>query len=394
MRLFAGAVYNEAVLLTTTTLQKVMLNRMHFITVVLWLSFQMATVAAQQVTTPITLLGERADVIIIGNVEHVTTGTASSYMKIHLRADHLIHGQVSGVSIIAEVPESFANEHSVDIRQGDDGLNSYWIGKRGMWFLEFTGGGYRILPMETGLCSPDRLYLPAPTLEYMKDTGETLQQQLLGYLVQWYELLSNPTVRDGNFLLDNLQHADRQNLLAAISPLTCSPSRTHQVIGLTAALRLSSDDAIAIVTKDLEALRRDPEFGLIMNALEGYYQPHGEKSIGVLQELVKLHTDTIGVDAAAGAALAKIKTKAVLPIMAELLESKDPQAQLRAASFFGLYTMFADANGVLRDSGPAGPYCTAETQRHTPRRASSLDVADYSRFWTQWWQANRDTLGF
>ena len=103
---------------------------------------------------------------------------------------------------------------------------------------------------------------------------------------------------------------------------------------------------------------------------------------------------SLGVDVAAAAALAKIRTKEVLPAMAELLDSKDPQAQLRAASFFGLFTLFADKHGNMPEGGPRGPFCTPQTRAYMPRRDSTLTPAEYAEFWKGWWSDNQGALDF
>jgi hypothetical protein len=91
-----------------------------------------------------------------------------------------------------------------------------------------------------------------------------------------------------------------------------------------------------------------------------------------LQRLIALHAGVPGLDVATAAALRKIGTKAVAPAMAQLLESGDPQAQLAAASFFGTYSLLADANGDFPDSGPVGTFTTAETKQFTFRTNSAL----------------------
>jgi hypothetical protein len=64
--------------------------------------------------------------------------------------------------------------------------------------------------------------------------------------------------------------------------------------------------------------------------------------------------------------------KAILLAMARLLGSGDQEAQLRAVQFFGKYTIFADAQGNMRDSGPQGPlYAAADLIKFASRRGWS-----------------------
>jgi hypothetical protein len=131
-----------------------------------------------------------------------------------------------------------------------------------------------------------------------------------------------------------------------------------------------SDSAIATLARELPTLPAHPKFDRITEALYTYYQPHGDSSMGVLQQLVSLHSDAAGIDAATGSALQKIGSKAVLPAMAELLDSRDPQAQLRAAWFLGYFTLFAAAAGNIgHEIGPWG--LGRDPTSHAPRRFRS-----------------------
>jgi hypothetical protein len=80
--------------------------------------------------------------------------------------------------------------------------------------------------------------------------------------------------------------------------------------------------------------------------------------------------------------------------MLMLLDSKDPDTQLRAARFLGYFTLFADENGSLPGTGVKGPLATADTQQFTPTKGSAITAAQYAQFWKVWWSQNYAKLGF
>ena len=100
-----------------------------------------------------------------------------------------------------------------------------------------------------------------------------------------------------------------------------------------------------------------------------------------------------GINAAAAAALAKVVDKQTLPVKAELLKSSDATAQLRAARFFGVFSLFADSHGYVSGGGPMGPFATDQTRLYTPDRDAGITPQEYSQFWQQWWARNRTLLG-
>jgi hypothetical protein len=132
---------------------------------------------------------------------------------------------------------------------------------------------------------------------------------------------------------------------------------------------------------------------LVTGALAVRYQPHGAASIPALKQIIDQHSAVPGIDAAAGSALSKIVVRQTLPVMAELLNSSDPTAQLRAASFFSLFTLFADSSGNVSGGGPMGPFATDQTRQYTPRANSGITPQQYSAFWQQWWAQNHNVFG-
>ncbi len=351
---------------------------------------QVVLVAAQWKPVPVTVLQKRADVIVLATVEGIIGTDKAALPSVQLRVERVLQGQSATMTMVAGVVPPTSDQPLPRPSILAPGVT----GRRGVWFLRSETTGYQVLPLVEGLYSDRDLCLPVNGPPAATAPGETVDQELLAYLVGWYQSLQSPSTLEDEILLANLQNGDTQELLAAISPLMDSTSNTQRIIGLTAAIRLGSDAAVSLMAENLADLRSNPRFPRITDALGLFYEPHGASSIPVLDRLIELHTDVAGVDAAAGAALAKIRTKAVLPAMAELLDSKDPQAQLRSASFFGLFTLFADKDGNMPEGGPRGPLCTAQTRAYMPRQDSTLTPAEYVEFWKGWWAQNRVVLGF
>jgi hypothetical protein len=185
-----------------------------------------------------------------------------------------------------------------------------------------------------------------------------------------------------------------QDSLTAANSLIGSLAVADQILGLTAAIGLGSDSAVTALSASLNVVGMSPKFYLITDALAILYQPHGAASIPVLKQIIDQHSTAPGIDAAAGTALSKIVVKQTLPVMAELLNSSDPTAQLRAASFFGFFALFSDSSGNIPGGGPMGPFATNQTRQYTPRTNSGITPRQYAQFLQQWWAQNHALLGF
>jgi hypothetical protein len=181
--------------------------------------------------------------------------------------------------------------------------------------------------------------------------------------------------------------------LSAANSLIGSPTVASQIMGLAAAIGLGSDDAVAALSTSLDVVGSNPKFYLIRDALAISYVPRSVRSISVLKQVIDRHSAAPAIDAAVGAALSKLVVKETLPVMAELLNSSDPTAQLRAASFFGLFTLFADSTGTVSGGGPMGPFASDETRLYTPRKNSGISPQQYSQFWLRWWAEHRTLVG-
>jgi hypothetical protein len=122
------------------------------------------------------------------------------------------------------------------------------------------------------------------------------------------------------------------------------------------------------------------------DAIGLYFRPHGTDAVRPLERIAALRLDAAGLDAAVGKALQKIGSKDVLPAMALLLDSRDPEAQLRAAAFFAYFAKFG--------GNPAGAFDSPAVDRQMPGKNSTETPAEYAQFWKAWWTGNKESLGF
>lgn len=158
---------------------------------------------------------------------------------------------------------------------------------------------------------------------------------------------------------------------------------------------MGSDDALLRLAEEVETLRLDKKFDRITDALNTYYQPNGDSSIGPLRQLVELRSDASGLDAAVQKALQKIGTKEVVPLMVKLLDSQNANAQLGACWFLAYYMQRAGSDGhPNRKSDGIHPFASEENKRYWPVQGSEIPTVVYVSYWKTWWAQNREKLGF
>ena len=202
---------------------------------------------------------------------------------------------------------------------------------------------------------------------------DSKDSQLLRYAVRWYQSLKIPTPGDDARLFKSLDSA---------------------AVGIAVSIPLGSEDAVNMLCDQIEFLASSPKLHRLLDALGMYYQPRNTGAVPALLHISALHVAIPGMDAAVGSALQKIGTRSVLPAMAELLDSHDPKAQIRAASFFANFAMFADEHGNIPGGVVPGPLASAATAANTPRQDSGESPSKYAQFWKVWWSLHRAEPGF
>jgi hypothetical protein len=341
---------------------------------------------------PVTELRKQADIVAVATLEAVDESQGIEVVQ--LRLIRILQGQPGSLSINAIVSPSQTPGLGRAAAPKTGLVPRSVVGLSGVWFLKATAnGGWEVVQLDSG--TYQQIHTSLPVDNSLEVPSGSVDRQLLVYLVRWYQSLPDPPRIDQDFrLFGSLDQADPQDALFAITPLIGSLRLDHHGIGLATAIRLGSVDALSTVAREAEALRSNPRLSHITDAIGTYFKPQGAAAIVPLQQLAALHSDVPGLDAAVGSALQKIGTKEVLPAMALLLDSRDPQAQLRASWFFGYFAIFADKQGNISGTGMAGPFDSPTVHQRMPRRDSVEAPLQYAQFWKVWWARNRGTFGF
>lgn len=352
--------------------------------------------AGKWAPVPVEVLGQSADLVLLADVANVLPNSAGG-PAIQLTVERWISGQPGGATLVAAVPPSSPNTPPSSL------IPNSLIGQRGIWFVTKGAAGagaiYQLLPMISGAFGPKDLFLSVSASVGSQQLAGSVNQQLLAYLVCWYQGLAQPTATDDLRLLASfeswrpaVQGVDQQVLVAAAAPLTGSVVVSQHLIGLVISVRLGLDSALSTIVTELATLSSNSRFPLIDEAIAAY--PHDAAAIPILASLAGLHSTISGLDNSIATALGRINTKAVVPAMVTILDSNDPQAQLRSAAFLGTYALFADAQGNIAPGSPDGPFATSQTRQNTPSANSGLTATAYAGFWKAWWASNQAALGF
>ena len=337
--------------------------------------------ASAQIYPSIADLGHTADLIAFATVDHAdaTRGSTSpdATLTVQLRLNRVLKGAPASLTVLATLAERCAGGGSgrgpVCIAAPDK-----MVGLTGLWFLRFGDTGCQILPLHKSTWHPEELLLPISDNFTGLPTNVSLEDTLLADHVRWIQSLPEPagTFDDERFFTAfepwTSQHLDQQEVLTAIAPLLASDIPWRHAIGLVIALRADSAAAMTQMIDELSTLQSNPRFSEIVFAIGAYPGSgpgtKGPAWIAPLRRLLALHTDLPGMDAAIAGALYRVGTNETWPLVASLLESKDPNARTIAARTMSLH--FAAAPPVQPPQPP--------------------DPA----FWKVWWDQNRGAMIF
>ena len=351
--------------------------------------------AAAWGVVPVTVLGESADLIVIGRLLSMTGGEMGA-AEARIRPVIVMKGQAPPSSVTAILPASpLMKQHAGRYAAGQtDPKYAYRnVDPYGLWFLKrVSEEAYEILPTEKGEYTENAAFIPLPAWWTPPSEGD-LDQKLLAAVKASYQSTENPSSMQKTELLESLQIADRDEALAVANELMNSSSTSQRILGFVAAIRQSSDEVFPRLARELDTLRLDKDFHRITFALQTYYQPSGSSSIEVLSKLIGLHSEgPDSLDVGVSKALQKIGTKEILPAMLRLMDSPNTSVKKSACWYFHYFTALADLDGTINRSGISGrhPFFTEETRIHTGRNQVDVDTA----FWKSWWAENKEKLGF
>lgn len=344
-----------------------------------------------QITVPIAELQHDANVAAVATVEQATETQGATApdrtLTVKLRLGQVLIGQPSSSTVIATLAEK--------CYMGGSGLGHTCVspagmtGLSGLWLLKAGDGGYQIVPVQRVTYNATGLFVPGPfnVTQHPAD----LDLMLMAYEVRWIQSSdARPSGEDqaiySAFGPSIRTQPNRQHVLAAIAPLLASDLPRQHAIGLAIALQAESADAMTQVVNEISTLRSNPRFDEIMFAISAYPTQGvpGSKSpewVAPIARLMAMHLDIPGMDSALAAALYRIGTPETWPLIAAVLDSKDPMAQMVAVRTIALRVPRALA--------------TADTQQFLPGMPGPpISTAEYVEFWKGWWTQNRAALGF
>lgn len=319
------------------------------------------------------------------------SGAAAGSVEVRVEPELVLKGQPPVAAITAVLPPSpIMSQHT------ERGL-AHPAGVHGLWFIrQAPEGGYEILPWGQGEYTEMESFIRLPAA-WIPPAGSSLSQKLLHAVLRSYQSAATPSRMDDGLLLVSLDAADLADALSVAHELMNSSAPGHLAMGLAAAIRRSSDDALIRTAQELNIVRLDERFSRITLSLENHYKPTSSASIAALRQLIELRSGAPGLDAALVGALRRVGTKEVLPVMTMLLDSSDPLAKRRACLYFDHFSALAGPDGEINLSGngrhpfwtPDKPFSRATDWRDNP---ASLD--EEAAFWKSWWMQNQEKLGF
>ena len=339
-------------------------------------------------------LASQADVIAVGIVKQVGT---ERDQQIELQLTSVLQGTPSSLDIVVNLAHS-----SGGIRIAGGVLSSAATGQKGVWFLKASGTGYKVMPIFENPVRAREVFIPIS--DSALQPGDSLGSQLLQYEVAAYRALSDPSTRDVSQLSAAILEAAPKDAAMAAASLQGSVSLDQHTMGLAISISLGSPAAVMQAVDEWHTIQASSKFGTLMTAIEGFPAVRSVEAIAAFERLIGLHSDIAGFDRAVSTAFLDIgrattaadsplPTKAVLPGVVALLDSRDSDTQIRAASFLAFFTLFADANGDMPHTGVVGPLATEATRQFTPSNAAPMAAAQYTAFWKAWWAQNRAKFG-
>jgi len=342
-------------------------------------------------------LASQADVVAVGIVKQVGT---EQNQQIELQLTSVLRGTPGSLDIVVNLAHS-----SGGIRSAGGVLSSTAAGQKGVWFLKASSTGYQVMPIFENPVRPREVFIPISDAALQPVDSLGIGSQLLQYEVATYMALSNPSVRDVSQLSSAILEAAPKDAAIAVASLQGSVSLDQHTMGLAISISLGSPAAVMQAADEWDTIKASSKFGILMTAIEGFPAVRSSEAIAAFERLIGLHSDISGFDRAVSSAFLAIggattaadsplPTKAVLPGVVALLDSKDSDTQIRAASFLAFFTLFADANGDMPRTGVAGPLATEATRQFTPSNAAPMAASQYTAFWKAWWAQNRAKFGY
>ncbi len=182
-------------------------------------------------------LQKQADVIAVATLDSIDD--SQGFEAVQLSVTRIIQGQPGSLSIRALIPSPQTPTLGGSAPAKIGLVPTSGIGSSGVWFLKNAVGGWQVIPLDSG--TYQQLYTSFPVDSTLPVPTGTVSQQLLAYLVRWYQSIPYPTHVDQDFrFFGGLDGVNPTDAATAIAPLLASPRADLYGLGLAASIRLGS----------------------------------------------------------------------------------------------------------------------------------------------------------
>ena len=336
-------------------------------------------------------LGDSSDAIIVGTASALVQ--TADLVTFDLSVEGVIKGDVTMTVLHIYHPWS---RRGVVITGGRSEQPAA-MGIRGMWFLKRSpSGGLDVVPANGSDGAVMNLYLPVAqslSTRYTVPANATPLDRAVVEFAAGAEA-EGTGVRQAVELLKSVKTSSVATVAAVY--LT-SPNPSFQAAGLALSVAQNKPNALADLARLWPIVRSDPAVVHIVNALRDSFRDGAPNSV---RQLASIANEFAELRPAALNALAWIHTREALPALAALLQSDDPEEQMR-----GVIGLSAFANGCPIQTPDnvvtmdylqfknVSLYKTPETVAHFAfRRGPEEQERELVAFWRSWWNANQIAL--
>jgi hypothetical protein len=238
--------------------------------------------------TGVTALEKQSDIVLVATVQSITDTSAAEILTLQVQS--VLKGQIGSLSAVVQfLPPG-------DMEMPSSGLlPKNVVGATGVWFLKLNGATYSVMPLATGIYTERDAYIGVAPADVSAQPTGTVDEQLLWYVVRWYQSLSGSDPGADARLFKSLDSANQADALAASTSLVNANSLDQQAIGLAAAIRQGSDNAVVTIGNRIQSLASSAKFSRVLEALGQFYGTPQSTSVPALQALAAQHLKIPGL---------------------------------------------------------------------------------------------------
>ena len=277
----------------------------------------------------------------------------------------------------------------------------------GLWFLQRSSSGWRLLPVMQGDVSLSDTFIPqqpGPILSaYTYGAATSLNDKVASEVSSAIENADGGTLRFYALHSDLLDHLNSPVIGTLYQRLAASNSPRQKILGWSGLIRNGSAEALGSVVQSVSLIKSQPlEAGVLASSIRGAFRSTDPKSVAALGQFLSIPSMPQALREAAAHALASIHTVAALPYLAALFDDPDADLQVEAIGGFSAFANGlpvqtpANATSLAYLQGPeSAPYKTSETVDHLIMGKQAISQnGRFLSFWKTWWQQHRIELGY